>query len=168
MSIFYQKICFHALRCQDIERLINDYRHAALSAKEAGFDGVEIHAAHGYLLDQFLNNGVNHRTDEYGGSVQNRCRLLFQVAEAVCDVWGSNRVAVRLSPTSPSSTKFYGADTTDHEEIYSHAVSGLNRFNIAYLLLSEPRYGWTHQPRACVDKSLLASPALSPKSDCML
>ena len=82
----------------EIKATINDYRIAAANAKSAGFDGVEIHAANGYLIDQFLQSGSNHRTDEYGGSVANRLRFLIEVAEAVASVWDRNRIGIRLSP----------------------------------------------------------------------
>ena len=90
-----------ALETAEIQgRLIEDYKRAAANAKAAGFDGVELHAAHGYLIDQFLQDGVNQRTDIYGGSVENRCRLLFEVTEALVAVMGAGRVGVRLSPTT--------------------------------------------------------------------
>jgi N-ethylmaleimide reductase len=81
-------------------RLREDYARAATNAKAAGFDGVELHAAHGYLIDQFLQDGVNKRTDMYGGSIENRCRLLFEITETLVSVMGPGRVGVRLSPTT--------------------------------------------------------------------
>merc|ERR1719456_651217 len=88
-----------ALELSEMPRLVGDFAHAARNAKRAGFDGVELHGAHGYLIDQFIRDGVNKRTDEYGGSVQNRCRLLFEVVQALCEAMGPGRVGVRLSPT---------------------------------------------------------------------
>ena len=87
-----------ALETDEIPGIIAEYAHGAQNAKLAGFDGVEIHNANGYLLDQFLRDGTNQRTDNYGGSLQNRARLTLEVAQAVVDVWGSDRVGIRLSP----------------------------------------------------------------------
>merc|ERR1712224_926408 len=123
-----------ALETDEIPRLISDYRHAAECALRAGFDGVEVHAAHGYLLDQFLRTGTNNRTDQYGGSPENRCRLLLEVIEAVVKIVGPGRVAVRLSPTQPGSAGFFGAqDSNDMDEngmhkTYVHAIQSLNSF----------------------------------------
>jgi N-ethylmaleimide reductase len=130
----------------DIQRLLKDYSQAATRAKEAGFDGVEIHAAHGYLLDQFLNDGVNRRTDEYGGSVENRCRLLQEVVEAVVSVWPEGTVGVRLSPhDAPNGgNTYYGAKDSNPDAVYSHAIRLLNHqyhhHQLAYLLITEPRW----------------------------
>src|SRR4029079_14694812 len=90
-----------ALETAEISRVVGDYRRAALRAKEAGFDGVELHAANGYLIDEFLQSKTNHRTDEYGGSVEKRYRFLREVVEAVPSVWPAQRVGVHLSPNSP-------------------------------------------------------------------
>jgi N-ethylmaleimide reductase len=87
-----------ALETAELPGIVEDYRRAAVNALAAGFDGVEIHSANGYLLDQFLEDKTNHRTDEYGGSIENRARLLLEVTDAVVDVWGKGRVGVRLSP----------------------------------------------------------------------
>jgi 2,4-dienoyl-CoA reductase-like NADH-dependent reductase (Old Yellow Enzyme family) len=87
-----------ALETSEIPALIEDFRMAALRAKTAGFDGVEVHGANGYLLDQFLRDGSNHRTDQYGGPIANRTRLLQEVVAAVCEVWSVDRVGVRISP----------------------------------------------------------------------
>jgi N-ethylmaleimide reductase len=93
-----------ALETSEIPALIENFRIAAHNAKTAGFDGVEVHGANGYLLDQFLRDGSNHRTDQYGGSVANRTRLLQEVVAAVCDVWGADRVGVRISPLNSTTT----------------------------------------------------------------
>ncbi|KAL9184996.1 hypothetical protein ACHAXT_002773 [Thalassiosira profunda] len=126
----------------DIPRLCRDYRHAAQMAKEAGFDGVEVHSAHGYLLDQFLNDGTNQRTDQYGGSVENRCRLLTEVLDAIFEVWPSDRVGVRLSPhDAPNGgNTYYGCKDSDPDAIYRHAIGTLDKRDLAYLLLTEPRW----------------------------
>src|ERR1700686_5649926 len=87
-----------ALEIREIPGIIEDYRKAAERAKAAGFDGVELHAGNGYLPDQFLQDGINRRTDIYGGSIENRSRFLLQVVEAMVSVWGGNRVAVRIAP----------------------------------------------------------------------
>jgi N-ethylmaleimide reductase len=90
-----------ALEVEEIAAIVADFRHAAASAREAGFDGIELHAANGYLLDQFLRSGTNIRTDQYGGSVERRARLLLEVVAATIEVWGPGRVGVRLSPFNP-------------------------------------------------------------------
>lgn len=131
------------LRADEIPRLVDDYRHAARCALAAGFDGVEVHAAHGYLIDQFLCDGTNKRTDAYGGSIPNRCRLLFDVVGALCAI-APGRVAVRLSPTTPESRGYFMCKDSDPFPLYDHAVAGLNQFPMAYLLLSEPRWMGVH------------------------
>jgi N-ethylmaleimide reductase len=136
-----------ALKVEEIARVIADYRLAARNADRAGFDFVELHAAHGYLVEQFLCDGINHRTDHYGGPIANRCRFLFEVVAALVDELGPGRVGVRLSPTAvdPATGRLYqmyfGAVSSDAEALYAHAVSGLNDFPLAYLMLTEPRVG---------------------------
>ena len=136
-----------ALETGEIARVIADYRIAARNADRAGFDYVELHAAHGYLVEQFLCDGINQRTDQYGGSIENRCRFLFEVVAALVAELGPGRVAVRLSPTAldPTTGTFYqtyfGAISSDPETLYDHAVAGLNAFPLAYLMLTEPRVG---------------------------
>jgi N-ethylmaleimide reductase len=124
-----------ALETSEIPEVIADYRRAAENALVAGFDGVEVHGANGYLLDQFLQDGSNHRTDEYGGSIANRARLLLAVVETVIDVWGSDRVGIRLSP----SGTFGSMSDRDPKALFSYVVEQLDRFNLAYLHLVEPR-----------------------------
>jgi len=124
-----------ALEITEIPGLIAQYRQAAENALAAGFDGVEIHSANGYLLDQFLQDGTNHRTDEYGGSTANRARLLLEVTEAVTKVWGSDRVGVRLSP----SGTFNSMSDSNAKATFSYVAEALNRFNLAYLHIVEPR-----------------------------
>ncbi len=130
-----------ALETGEIPGIVEDYRRAARNALAADFDGVEIHAANGYLLEQFLRDSSNRRSDRYGGSRENRARLLLEVAEAVVGVWGGERVGVRLSPVSPAND--LGPDS-DPQATYSHAVAALNAFNLVYLHVVE---GATQGPR---------------------
>ncbi len=122
-----------ALETEEIAGVIEQYAHAAENAKKAGFDGVEIHGANGYLVDEFLRDGSNQRTDRYGGSLENRARFLLEVTAAVCDVWGGDRVAVRLSPLNP----FNDMRDSNPEATFSYAVEQLNRFGLAYLHITE-------------------------------
>ena len=117
----------------EIEGIIEDYRTGAENALSAGFDGVEIHGANGYLLDQFLRDGSNQRTDLYGGSVENRMRLMLEVTDAACSVWGANRVGIRLSPLQPFNDMF----DSNPEVTFSYAVEQLNRFGLSYLHVTE-------------------------------
>ena len=119
---------------QDIVGAVDEYARAAARAWQAGFDGVEIHAANGYLIDQFIRDGSNHRTDEYGGSVQNRLRFLLEVTEAVAQSVPANRVGVRLSPTS----SFNDMRDSDPAETFVSASKALGRFGLAYLHVVEP------------------------------
>jgi N-ethylmaleimide reductase len=118
-----------ALETAEIAGIVADFRKGAENAKRAGFDGVEIHGANGYLIDQFLRDGSNHRTDQYGGSVENRARFLIEVTEAVVAVWGGDRVGVRLSP----NTNFNDMHDSNPRAIFGHAAKALERFNLAYL-----------------------------------
>jgi N-ethylmaleimide reductase len=122
-------------------RLIDDYRRAAKAAKRCGFDAVEIHAAHGYLINQFMCTSTNQRTDEFGGSLPNRLRLLHLVVEAVCEIMGNDRVGIRLSPTYTGGRAYYEVEDENPELLYRTAVASLDKYGLAYLLLSEPR--WT-------------------------
>ncbi len=128
------------LRTDELPGIIADYVHAASCAKEAGFDGVEIHGANGYLIDQFLRSKTNLRDDRYGGSLQNRLRLLVEVAEAVIGVWGADRVGVRFSPTSG------GNDMADAnpQETFNAAATAMGHLNLAYMHIIE---GQTRGPR---------------------
>lgn len=118
-----------ALETDEIPGIVEDYREAAERAKQAGFDGVEIHSANGYLLDQFLQSKTNHRTDQYGGSVENRYRLLGEVVGAVKSVWSPDRVGVRLAPNGA----FNDMGSPDYREQFSYVASQLNGQNLAYL-----------------------------------
>ncbi|CAI8992086.1 alkene reductase [Pseudomonas chlororaphis] len=123
-----------ALQVAEIAQIVDDYRRAARNALKAGMDGVEIHAGNGYLLDQFINSNSNQRTDQYGGSVENRARLLLEVVEAVADEVGAERVAVRLTPMG----RFMGMGDATPEATFGHIVRALNRWPLAYLHLVEP------------------------------
>ncbi|HEY3900237.1 MAG TPA: alkene reductase [Chthoniobacter sp.] len=124
-----------ALEIHELPGIVHLYRLAAMKARFAGFDGVEILAAGGYLLDQFLQNGTNLRADAYGGSVENRSRLLLEVVEAVIEVFDPNRVSVRLSPGGI----FNGISDSAPELIFDYVANALNRFGSAYLHVIEPR-----------------------------
>lgn len=122
-----------ALGLAEIPGIVEQYRSGAQNALAAGFDGVEIHGANGYLLDQFLRDGSNHRTDAYGGSIENRARLMLETTEAVCAVWGANRVGIRLSPLQP----FNDMRDSNPEATFRYVVEQLNRFGLAYLHVTE-------------------------------
>jgi len=123
-----------ALTLDEIKQKIQLYKRAAENAKEAGFDGVELHGAFGYLPNQFLLDGSNQRTDQYGGSVENRSRFVLEVVEELTSVWGGSKVGVKLSP----SNVYNGMKDSDPRKLYNHLLSELNRFNLAYLNLMEP------------------------------
>lgn len=118
-----------ALETNEIPGLIADYKQAATNAKAAGFDGIEIHSANGYLLNTFLESKTNHREDAYGGSIENRTRLLLEVVEAVAEVFPANRVGVRLSPNGV----FNDMGSPDYREQYTYAATQLDRYGLAYL-----------------------------------
>lgn len=113
-------------------------------AKKAGFHGVELHAAHGYLIDQFLNDKHNLREDEYGGSVENRCRLLSEALDVLIEVWGKDRVGVRLSPHQNDKFSLHGVSDSDPFAVYSHAVKVVNEKKLAYLFFTEPRWNGSY------------------------
>ena len=123
-----------ALTVEGIQVIIDDYRVAARNALLAGMDGVEIHAGNGYLLDQFINSASNHRTDEYGGSLEKRARLVLEVTRAVVEEVGAHRVAVRLTPMG----RFMGMGDETPEETFSYIVRQLDTLKLAYLHLVEP------------------------------
>ncbi|HVK58741.1 MAG TPA: alkene reductase [Candidatus Kapabacteria bacterium] len=122
-----------ALDTEEIPFVVQEYAHATRLAREAWFDGVEIHAANGYLIDQFLRDGSNQRTDRYGGSVENRARFLSEVVEAVTRSWSSDHVGVRLSPTNP----YNDMRDSDPLKTFTYATHELNKFNLAYLHILE-------------------------------
>lgn len=123
-----------ALETSEIPRLLADYAAAAANAREAGFDGVQLHAANGYLIDQFLRDGTNHRTDQYGGSIENRTRLLAEVTQTLIDVLGKGRVSVRLSPNDG----IQGVEDSDTYALFDHAAKVLNDLGIAFLEIRDP------------------------------
>jgi len=123
------------IHLEEIPSLIAEYRTAARNALAAGFDGVELHAANGYLLDQFLRNGTNKRTDRYGGSFENRARFLLEVLDAVGEVFGLDRVGIRLSPFGT----FNDMNDSDPVGIFSHILRTLSKKRIAYVHLIEAR-----------------------------
>jgi N-ethylmaleimide reductase len=140
-----------ALELAEIPGVIEQYRVAAKCAKAAGFDGVEIHAANGYLLDQFLRDGSNRREDAYGGSVENRCRLLLEVTAAVTEIWDPQQVGVRLSPISPANDI---ADS-DPAPLFAHAVGELNKFGLLYLHMIEGATGGARRVAGGFDLQIL-------------
>ena len=123
------------LEKSEIAGVLEEYGKAVKRVKSAGFDGVEVHAGNGYLIDQFLQDGSNKRTDEYGGSIENRARLLFEVVEAMVSAWAHDRVGVRITPGGT----FNAMSDSDPEALHAHVAEGLNRFRLAYLHIIEPR-----------------------------
>lgn len=130
-----------ALTLDEMPRIVADYVHAARSAQEAGFDGIELHAANGYLLDQFLKDGPNRRTDAYGGPVENRARLLLEVLDGLATVWEPGRIGVRLSPWSG----FNDAQDSDPDATFGAVVERLNGRGLGYLHLVEGNTGGTRE-----------------------
>ncbi|CQD35422.1 alkene reductase [Yersinia mollaretii] len=124
-----------ALETEEIPGIINDFRQATANAREAGFDYIELHAAHGYLLHQFMSPASNQRTDQYGGSIENRTRLTLEVVDATAAEWGAEHIGIRISPLGP----FNGLDNgEDQEEAALYLIDELNKRHIAYLHISEP------------------------------
>jgi N-ethylmaleimide reductase len=120
-----------ALETEEVTAVVEDYRAAAERAKAAGFDGVEIHSANGYLIDQFLQSKTNHRTDRYGGSIENRYRFLDEIVRAILAVWPSRRVGVHLSPNG----NFNDMGSPDYRETFLYVAKQLDRYELAYLHL---------------------------------
>ena len=135
------------LALNEIPRLLDDYARAAANAKVAGFDGVQLHSANGYLLDQFLRDRSNQRDDDYGGSIDNRIRLTVEATEALIGVWGADRVAVRLSPNGETQ----GVDDSNPTPLFTALAARLDALGIAFLELREPgpdgTFGRTDVPR---------------------
>ena len=143
-----------ALETSEVFGIVAAFKQAARNAMAAGFDGVEIHGANGYLIEQFLQSRSNRRTDQYGGSIGNRVRLLLEVTQAAIEVWGANRVGVRLSPYGIAN----GSGEPDPMPLYTHAINSLNSLGLAYLHFIEPRssgagraeVNWQNVPSAMV------------------
>lgn len=137
-SADWQPVAFEtprALETAEIAEIIADFRRGAENAKKAGFDGVEVHGANGYLLDQFLQDGSNKRSDQYGGSIENRARLLLEVVDQAIAVWGAGRVGVRLSPYGT----FNDMSDSDPVKLFTYVLEQLSSRGIAYAHLVEPR-----------------------------
>lgn len=126
-----------ALEIDEIPAIVEQYRAAAANARTAGFDGVEIHGANGYLIDQFLKDEINHRSDEYGGSIENRCRFALEVVRAVVDEIGADRVGIRLSPFGG----FLNATDSHPYALITYLLEELNKIGIAYVHFVSPRVG---------------------------
>ncbi len=124
-----------ALEIEEIAEIVADFKAGAENAKAAGFDGVEVHGANGYLLDQFLQDGSNVRTDDYGGSIENRARLLLEVVDAVSEVWGKERVGVRVSPFNA----FNGMRDSDPITLFTYVLRELDARGVAFVDLIESR-----------------------------
>jgi N-ethylmaleimide reductase len=161
-----------ALEKSEIPGVVEEYGKAVERAKSAGFDGVEVHAGNGYLIDQFLQDGSNKRTDEYGGSIENRARLLFEVVEAMVSAWTNDRVGVRITPHGT----FNAMSDSDPEALHAHVAEGLNLFGLAYLHIIEPRMSGyllikegqppvaTQRARKLFTGKILANGGFEPKS----
>jgi len=141
-----------ALTIAEIEGLVEQFRAAAVRGKAAGFDGVELHAANGYLFDQFLQDGSNKRTDIYGGSFENRARFLLDATRAVIDVWGNDRVAVRIGP----SGNWGDMSDSNPEGLFTYVAEQLAPLNLAYLHLIEPRIAGNIEDEAKSQEPLAA------------
>jgi N-ethylmaleimide reductase len=129
-----------ALSLEEIPGIVSDFARAAERARDAGFDGVEIHGANGYLLDQFMKDGSNQRTDSYGGSIENRARFTIEVAEAVAKAWSPGRVGIRLSPVTPAN----GITDTNPQPLFEHVAKRLGELKLAFIHVIE---GATGGPR---------------------
>jgi len=123
-----------AMTKEEIKSTIEDFRNAAARSKRAGFDGAQIHGANGYLIEQFLHSSANQRTDEYGGSIENRARFLFEVIDAVAGEIGEERTSLRLSPSNLFNTE----NDPNSKELYEYVIMKLNAYNLSYLELVEP------------------------------
>jgi len=124
-----------ALKTDEIPQIVNDFCLAARNAIKAGFDGVEIHGAHGYIIDQFMKDSINNRTDQYGGTLENRCRFALEVVDAVANEIGAERVGIRLSPFA----QYLESSDSDPEALGLYMAEALNRYNILYAHYVEPR-----------------------------
>lgn len=146
-----------ALELHEIPGIIEEFRSGAERARRAGFDGVEIHGANGYLPDQFLQDGTNKRTDEYGGPIENRARFMLEVTQAAISVWGADRVGVRIAPSGT-----YGSmSDSDPAATFGYLTTQLDRLGIAYLHVVEPRIKGTEE--IAHGKAPIAAQHLRPK-----
>ncbi len=131
-----------ALSTDEVKRTIGDYRKAAEAARQAGFDAVELHSAFGYLPQQFLSTGSNQRSDQYGGSVMKRCRFVIEVLEAILDVWGADKVGIKLSPSTP----YNDIRDPDPFSTYDYLLREINRLRLAYVHLMNPMFALDDKP----------------------
>jgi N-ethylmaleimide reductase len=135
-----------AATIDEIQQLVKDFRRGAENAKRAGFDGTELHGANGYIIDQFLRDSVNKRTDEYGGSIPNRCRLLLEVIDQLIEVFGANRTGVKLSPVCDYNDIY----DSDPFGLVDYLIEELNKRNIAFIEFSE---AITFDPATAAEKA---------------
>ncbi|OMP09455.1 hypothetical protein COLO4_05458 [Corchorus olitorius] len=138
------------LRTDEIPQIVNDFRLAARNAIEAGFDGVEIHGAHGYLIDQFMKDRVNDRTDQYGGSLENRCRFALEIVEAISNEIGADKVGIRLSPFAD----YMESGDSNPKALGLYMVESLNKCGILYCHMVEPRMIKVGEKCECPDSLL--------------
>ena len=129
-----------ALETDELPGIVDQYRMAAINAKDAGFDGVEVHAANGYLLDQFLRDGTNQRTDNYGGSIANRTRLLLEVVDAVAELWDPSQIGVRISPDN----SFNDIHDSNPQALFNHVAEALSEKQLGYLHVVEGGFMGEH------------------------
>jgi N-ethylmaleimide reductase len=148
---FVPMVTPRALETSEMAGIVEQYRSAAQHAKDAGFDGVEVHAANGYLLDQFLRDKTNRRLDAYGGSIENRARLLLEVTAAVVQVWGGDRVGVRISPLS----NFGDIADSNPQALFTYVVEQLNAFHLVYLHAIEGDTGGAREVAGGFDLQIL-------------
>ena len=148
LPVFVDTSAPRALAAEELPGIVHTFQAAARNAVEtAGFDGVEIHAANGYLLDQFLKNGTNQRTDDYGGSIENRARLMLEIVRAVTDAIGGGRTGIRLSPVTPAND----VHDTHPQPLFEYVLRQLAQFDLAYVHLIE---GATGGPRELPDRPI--------------
>jgi len=138
------RVAARALHTHEVAAMVDTWRHAAQLARDAGFDGVEIHSANGYLLEQFIRDSVNDRTDEWGGSLANRLRLVLEVVDAAIGVWGRDRVGIRLSPVTAANAC---PQDSNPQASYTELVARLDERRIAYLHFIEGNTGVEHHVR---------------------
>lgn len=122
-----------ALETDEVKKIVQDYKNAAQNAKEAGFDGVEIHAANGYLIDQFLQSGTNHRTDQYGGSLENRMRFLLEITDALLEVWDAGNIGVHLAPACDT----HDMGDENPKETFGRVAKELGKRKLAFIFTRE-------------------------------